>query len=368
MVFALEYYNKMKKKYPHVLDGEWKNDLDMAMQGVELADIDIMHILQLWKKDKMLYNFADRTAFEILNQTAPLEYIISSDFLRLPYPCIAVDLIPIELFNGDGMNTVGTYTGRAFIWMEGTRLFSSWETSEATFETFDFDLSTLSVMDDAYDIMVKEELAREKYNDAELILKLLRVERFADINYFDQKQINRLSYKFGDEGAVIIQSVVRRVSAHEALLHRVINTVLYLNCTNADIEAAEEKLKAGAWASILGGTPDKPIPKTKRQQIQRQNQEANVQDVGYRIAGKFKRSYSEDTEETESRGINIGNRGYGKRRAHYHHFWIGPRNGPIAEDIMHPQQGERGLVMYWLEATEIHPELRNDLATEVGVE
>ena len=47
MVFALEYYNKMKKKYPRVLDGEWKNDLDMAMQGVELADIDIMHILQL---------------------------------------------------------------------------------------------------------------------------------------------------------------------------------------------------------------------------------------------------------------------------------------------------------------------------------
>lgn len=367
MVFALEYYNKMKKKYPHVLDGERKNDFDMAMQGVELDDIDIMHILQLWKKDKVLYNFADQTAFEILNQTAPPDYTISSDFIRLPYPCIAVDLIPIELLNGDGMNTVGTYTGRAFIWMEGTRLFSSWETAKATFETFDFDLSTLSVMDDAYDIMVKEELAREKFDDPELILKLLRVERYADINYFDQKQINRLSYKYGDDGTIIIQSVVRRVSAHEALLHRVINTVLYLNCTNADIEAAEEKLKADAWASILGGNPNKPVPKTKRQQIQRQNQEVIVQDVGYRIAGKFKRSYSDDGTR-ENNGIGIGTRGYGKRRAHYHHFWIGPRNGPIAEDIMHPQQGERGLVMYWLEATEIHPELRNDMATEVGVE
>lgn len=108
-------------------------------------------------------------------------------------------------------------------------------------------------------------------------------------------------------------------------------------------------------ASILGGTPDKPVSKTKRQQIQRQNQEVTVQDVGYRIAGKFKRSYSEGTEESESRGISIGNHGYGKRRAHYHHFWVGPRNGPIAEDIMHPQPGERGLVMYWLEETEIHP-------------
>ena len=82
MVFALEYYNKMKKKYPHVLDGEWKNDFDMAMQGVELDDIDIMHILQLWKKDKMLYNFADQTAFEILNQTTPPDYTISAAFLR----------------------------------------------------------------------------------------------------------------------------------------------------------------------------------------------------------------------------------------------------------------------------------------------
>ena len=82
MVFALEYYNKMKKKYPHVLDDEWMSDLDMAMQGVELDDIDIMHILQLWKKDKMLYNFADQTAFEILNQTTPPDYTISPDFLR----------------------------------------------------------------------------------------------------------------------------------------------------------------------------------------------------------------------------------------------------------------------------------------------
>lgn len=367
MVFALEYYNKMKKKYPHVLDDEWMSDLDMAMQGVELDDIDIMHILQLWKKDKMLYNFADQTAFEILNQTTPPDYTISSDFLRLPYPCVAVDLIPVDLLNGDGMNTVGSYTGKAFIWLEGTRLFSSWETSKATFETFDFDLSTLSIMDDAYDIMVEEELARDKFNDPKLILRLLNVERFADINYFNQKQINRLSYKYGDDGALIIQLVVRRVSAYEALLHRVINTVLYLNCTNADIEAAEEKLKVGAWASILGGTPDKHVPKAKRQQIQRQNQEVTVQDVGYRIAGKFKRSYSDD-DTRENNSLGIGTRRYGKRRAHYHHFWIGPRNGPIAEDIMHPQQGERGLVMYWLEATEIHPELRNDMATEVGVE
>lgn len=43
-----------------------------------------------------------------------------------------------------------------------------------------------------------------------------------------------------------------------------------------------------------------------------------------------------------------------------------------------PQDIQRGIIMlteyadkgdmYWLEATEIHPELRNDLATEVGVE
>lgn len=70
MVFALEYYNKMKKQYPYVLDGEWKNDLDMAMQGVELSDIDIMHILQLWKKDKMHWLEATEIHPELRNDLA----------------------------------------------------------------------------------------------------------------------------------------------------------------------------------------------------------------------------------------------------------------------------------------------------------
>ena len=35
---------------------------------------------------------------------------------------------------------------------------------------------------------------------------------------------------------------------------------------------------------------------------------------------------------------------------------------------MRPAPGERGLVLYWLDATEIHPELKDDLATVVEVE
>ena len=52
--------------------------------------------------------------------------------------------------------------------------------------------------------------------------------------------------------------------------------------------------------------------------------------------------------------------GYSKRRAHFHHFWIGPKNGALADDIMNPKAGERSLRLRWIEATEIHPELRDE--------
>lgn len=41
--------NKMEKQYQHILDEEWELDIEMALHGVELNDIEIMHIFQLCK-------------------------------------------------------------------------------------------------------------------------------------------------------------------------------------------------------------------------------------------------------------------------------------------------------------------------------
>ena len=374
IVFPLECMKAMEKKYPHVLEQELNSEFDLAMHGIELRDYDLMFALQQWKKDKIIYNFEDKIAYSITTQTAAPDYKISSTFLRLPFPCIAVKLLPVELFDGSGQSTVDSYSGKAFIWIKDNRLYSSWELLNGNYDLFSFALEQVTAMDDAYDIMVREKLSNCGYSDPDLILKLLRVERFADIFGIDSKQRNRLSYKFGDKGEYEIIAIIRKVAAHEALLHRVIYTILYLNCTNADIEAAEEKLKEAALASTSSLDGHKPASKTKRQQVLNLNKDAKIMDVGYRTAGKFKRSYSDVNESVDEEDSAISGtrtqytQGYSKRRAHTHHFWIGPRNGPIAEDIMNPQPGERGLIMYWLEATEIHPELKNDLATVVGVQ
>lgn len=56
----------------------------------------------------------------------------------------------------------------------------------------------------------------------------------------------------------------------------------------------------------------------KRQEIQRQDRELRVQDVGYRIAGKFKRSCFEDVKQGDDDGECTCV--YSKMRTHYHHF------------------------------------------------
>ena len=146
-----------------------------------------------------------------------------------------------------------------------------------------------------------------------------------------------------------------------------IRIILYLNCANSDIESAEEKLRAGAWASVLDGEHTDTVPRSQRKQALRSIEGAQVFDIGYRIGGRFKRSYSGEPASRKGDGKGT-TRGYGKRRAHWHHYWIGPRDGVIADDIMSPGEGERGLVLYWQEATEIHPELRDDRVTVIPVE
>lgn len=87
----------------------------------------------------------------------------------------------------------------------------------------------------------------------------------------------------------------------------------------------------------------------------------------YRIAADFKRSYSgadESAETGESTGRTVR---YHTRRQHAHHYWVGPRNGPIAEDIMNPGPNERGLVLYWHEVIEVNKHKKTDEAIEVDV-
>ena len=370
-VFPLAYMKTMERKYPRVLSSASLSILDLSAAGVHADDANIMLSLYRWKADKVYYNFESQIAEDLILNTDSPDKTIPVSFLKLPYPCIAVSLVGFDMLDPQSQRQINSFTGNAFIWEENGTIIFTWEMRHGGFTWGTLPKDKMLSINDAYEEMIKSQLSNEGYNDHALILKLLRVNCFSDITSFDTKQYNRLRIKYEEEGASRIITCIRLASTYELLLHRVIQVLLYLNCSNADIETAEEKLKAGAWASPLGGNPATHIPKTKKEQVLRQLHGINAQDVGYRIAGKFKRSYSEDDSEQRNNGNNgtgTGTRGYSKRRAHYHHFWVGPKNAPIAEDIMHPQSGERGLVLYWLEATEVHPELKDDIATVVEVE
>ena len=377
MLFALDYLKRMEEKYPGVIDSIASrpdiasSKFALAQHGVSFEDHRLLLSLRAWKTDKVIYCFEREIADAITVQTEKPDYEIPVTFMKcLPYPCIAVQNVPFTLLDRHSDHEINAYTGNAFIWLAEGRLFSTWEAKNGQFEWTSLDLDRVSTFDDCFDALVKSNLKDVgiNENDIPIILRLLRVDRFSDLTELTSFHSSRLASRFGEKKTQLITGSITAANPQEQILQRVIHIILYLNCSNADIEAAEERLKAGAWSNVIGGEELEYVPKTKRKQALQESKETRAFDVGYRIGGKFKRSYSADPVSRGQESKGTGSRGYGKRRAHYHHFWIGPRNGPLAEDIMNPAPGERGLVLYWLDATEIHPELKDDLATVIDVE
>ena len=200
------------------------------------------------------------------------------------------------------------------------------------------------------------------------MLPIFGVNRFQDLTALTAEHGTKLIKRFGADKAQTIVDAINKSNLQEVLIARAINIVLYLNCTNADIEAAEEKLKAGAWASIIEGEP-REVKRNKRRQKLREYEGTKVLDVGYRVAADFKRSFSGEDERGDENGGEKTGRSvrYHTRRRHAHHYWVGPRNGPIAEDIMNPGEGERGLDLYWHDVIEVNKHKKTDDAFEVGV-
>lgn len=371
MEFALNYLNAMERKYPGTLAMMEKNPskwMDICInRKVDPADFNGMRALMRWRGDKVIYNFNPTVASEVFQETEAPNYKIPVTIMRhLPYPCIALKIMNFDIISPFDDRQLEVYTGNAFIWTEGDALHSAWEFDNGNhnFVHAHIDLK------DGWTLarctgFIMEKLLRQHFSTAEVAEIKKEIGDFGDGMAFDEGSYDRLETRFGSRFEHI-KNAYYLSRIQETLTQRVIHYILYLNCNNADIESVEEKLKAGAWASILG-EETKEVKRAAKRQALRENEGTIINDVGYRIAGKFKRSYS--GEGKNKTGNETGTkRGYGKRRAHYHHFWIGPRDGAIAEDIMNPCDGERGLVLYWLDATEIHPELKDEKATIVPVE
>ena len=368
MLFALDFLNRMERKYPGVLAlMQRSKDAEkvMAERGVSVSDFARMLALMRWRKDKVLYNFESDVAREIMEQTDDPDRSFPLSLMRqLPYPCIAAHTAPIAIMDPGSGRTLEEYTGNAFLWLEGDTLYTAWQFREDQYLNAELGLKDGMTVDDCFEAIIVGNLRRYfSAGEVEEIKKVFGVKRLSDLTSLSTQHYLSLEERFGKR-VESISGAIQMANVQELLMERALHIVLYLACDNADIEAAEEKLKAGVWASSIGGEP-REVKRNERRQALRETEGAQIKDVGYRIAGKFRRSFSGENKEGTGTGAK---QGYGKRRAHFHHFWIGPRDGAIAKDIMHPGPGEKGLRLRWLEATEIHPELRDDKATVVDVE
>ena len=386
MIFPLEHLQAMDRKYPGVLEHTNDHTYDWLVfwnsKGVSPIHHDGLRSLFYWKHFKVVYSFNEAISHEILDSSRELDSDIPVSAMRhLPYPCIAIQTCPFTI------DQLFSFSGHGYIWYIDNRLYTTWEllhSDSDAHDNYDFnythayvDLKDDLTIFDCFDQAVLGNLKRDfKAEEVDKIKHIYGGKPLSKSIYTDDIR-NALMDTFGGKRLSTINVALQRASLQVTLLEVAIAFILYLNCTNADIEDAEEKLKAGSWSSLLGGKPDDYVSHKARRNALRDGQNVQAFDVGYRVASKFNRSFSgeslydgNNSEEAKisNRENSIGSsRGYSKRRAHYHHYWIGPRDGIVAEDIMHPGPGERGLVLKWLEATEIHPELRVDQAIVVPV-
>lgn len=373
MEFALKFLNDMEHRYPGVIammqrnPGNWVQIC--ASRHVDTQYFNGMHALMHWKKDKIIYNFDDDIAIEIFEQTQdPEDSIVASYLQHLPFSSIAIHIVPFTVYNDPSSTKGEQFSGNAFIWLEGTVLHSAWEADHYRFLHVHVDLSHDTTLSDVFQRLAVENLLQHfSAKEIEEMLSILDIQKFDSFSSYGEEEINKLKLRFHNRTDDIIDAIYLS-SVQEVMVQRVIHYVLYLNCANADIEAAEEKLKAGCWASILEKeSKSAPVDRNTRRRALREIEGTTVMDVGYRIASKYKPASFAETSSPTDHSSSGKKRGYSKRRAHYHHFWIGPRNAPIAENFLQPKDGERGMVLYWLDSTEIHPELRDDKVTIIPV-
>ena len=389
MFFAIDLNRRMEKKYPRLFDelqaieGTEYRVLHLYKHDIPNEDHNTILALTAWRKNKVIFHFDAEAAKEITTMTEPPEKTRPlSELKHLPYTSFAIKTdVALSLLDPKNDKVVESFTGNAFVWLDREMLNTVWEKSNGEYFSACIDLSQSHTINDLFDDSVAQCLSTAGYSaeDIALLKRLCDVDNFHDLTEVTQRHYTRMRNRLGEKMPVLFKNAIGTANLEEALMSRLINIIMYLSCENADIENATEKLKAGAMAGVLMDKAlshrkvekqddDLHVSKTEARSVIREIGDSTVLDVGYRIAAKWRRLEKADGDKQSTRKGTGGKRGYGTRRGHWHHFWIGPRDGNIAEDIMNPLAGEKGLRRRWLDDTEIHPELKNDQATVIPVE
>ena len=193
MLFALDRLNSMERKYSGLLDLlEQQPDIAncyfvMHRRSVDNNDMALLISLRAWRKDKVIYNFAEGIAEEVTAHTEKPDHEIPITFMnKLPFSCIATSVVPFSLLDKRTNRAIIRYTGNAFIWMEEGQLLSAWETDSNSFDWMVLDLDKMATMSDYFDglILTSLEIKDIKETEVKRILRALHIERFSDMTEF----------------------------------------------------------------------------------------------------------------------------------------------------------------------------------------
>lgn len=259
-----------------------------------------VHALHLWRESRTVYSIDPALAEALCQQaqdTSDTEVLPSELLLNLPHRCIAVEMpeITFKVHTPRG-DVVRNFTGKFFVFSgqvfgaPDIALQSVWATPDSRLVNMYLPILPGKPLRASYDAL--GELLK---ND---------IPKNAD--------------------AASVAKTESKLSLIAAQI------VLYLQSQNADVRA-------------------RPAPK-KNKKNGKKSKPAKIIDTGFRYGSTIRAQTSrimyqkpdEDTQSSERSPARAPVRPH-MRRGHFHHFWVGPRDG------------ERKLILKWVAPTAIHP-------------
>ncbi|MBO4847094.1 MAG: hypothetical protein J5525_12490 [Lachnospiraceae bacterium] len=296
-----------------------------------------MHTIKRWSKTRIIYRFGSEMKWELFDMASKMQEDedIPAQFLRLPYDAISIQLEEDPTIEDMLMEMIGKLN-----------------------ENFGMDTTMTITTAKAGEICSKEciiNVLTSPYGTYSLVLPIgntIGDSMSAAMDFIENsphwlaKDIRRSikeseAYKNGDFDRDTYKDII--VSS----LKWTIQFILYLNAINSDQQKNEDRLK------------EDNVPRQKRKEIKRDIEKARVQliDVGYHVGKLIKQAKLKEEPEKQTAGPNKkgGKKRAHFRRAHWHHFWTGKRDG------------EQELVLKWVQMTTIHEDEIDDKPTLMEV-
>lgn len=282
-------------------------------QEVNLHFTSLYLLISRWRRYRAIYHF-DPTLWECLVDQATdvgdTEILPSEFILHLPYDCIQIEGLPIEIVLDALGKKPAKYNGACLITIMQPG-------------TIDPDYPCL--------YMIWENINHKGSEDFYLPI----IPGGTILDCYDRLR------SIVDDDTIHQQSSV-------AVTRIAIQLILYLMAINADVEESNPD-EENADNSSDGDSTDAPVKKRRHKSNHHRGKKNLLYHVGYHIGPSLK---AVDSNDNHSSGITVRPH---IRRGHWQHYWRGPRDG------------ERERILKWKSPIIVKGDMGDDLPTLISV-